>query len=87
MLYSLLIILLLNLCAEISLNVIYFIVSINFISVIRSEVIITDIISDRIKILSSTHFVTLDRLCSLVVRIPGYRSKGPGFDYLRYQIY
>jgi hypothetical protein len=28
----------------------------------------------------------LDRLCGLVVRVPGYRSRGPGFDSRRYQI-
>jgi hypothetical protein len=28
-----------------------------------------------------------DRLCSVVVRVPGYRSRGPGFDYRRYQIF
>jgi hypothetical protein len=26
-----------------------------------------------------------DRLCGLVVRVSGYRSRGPGFDSLRYQ--
>jgi hypothetical protein len=26
-------------------------------------------------------------LCGLVVRVPGYRSRGPGFDYRRYQIF
>jgi hypothetical protein len=87
MLYSLLIILLLNLRAEISRNAIHFVVSMNFISVIRSELIKMHIISDHIKILCSKQFVTLDRLCSLVVRVPGYRSNGPGFDSLRYQIY
>jgi hypothetical protein len=25
-------------------------------------------------------------LCGLVVRVPGYRSRGPGFDSRRYQI-
>jgi hypothetical protein len=29
----------------------------------------------------------LDRLCGLVVRVSAYRSKGPGFDPLRYQIF
>jgi hypothetical protein len=29
----------------------------------------------------------MDRLCGLVVRVPGYRSRGPGFDYRRYQIF
>jgi hypothetical protein len=28
-----------------------------------------------------------DLLCGLVVRVPGYRSKGPGFDSRRYQIF
>jgi hypothetical protein len=28
-----------------------------------------------------------DRLCSLVVRVPGYRSRGPRFDSRRYQIF
>jgi hypothetical protein len=28
-----------------------------------------------------------DRLCGLVVRVPGYRFRGPGFDFRRYQIF
>jgi len=28
-----------------------------------------------------------DRLCGLVVRVSGYRYRGPGFDPRRYQIY
>jgi hypothetical protein len=28
-----------------------------------------------------------DRLCGLVVRVPGYRSRGPGFDFRRCQIF
>jgi hypothetical protein len=28
-----------------------------------------------------------DRLCGLVVRVPAYRSRGPGFDSRRYQIF
>jgi hypothetical protein len=28
-----------------------------------------------------------DRLCGLVVRVPGYRSRGPGFDSRRSQIF
>jgi hypothetical protein len=31
--------------------------------------------------------IITDRLCGLVVRVPGYRSKGPGFDSPRYQIF
>jgi hypothetical protein len=27
-----------------------------------------------------------DRLCGQEVRVPGYRSRGPGFDSWRYQI-
>jgi hypothetical protein len=29
----------------------------------------------------------LDRLSGLVVRVPGYRSRGPGFDSRRYKIF
>jgi hypothetical protein len=29
----------------------------------------------------------IDRLCGLVVRVPGYRSRGPGFDSRRYLIF
>jgi hypothetical protein len=28
-----------------------------------------------------------DRLCGLVVRVPGYRYRGPGFDSRGYQIF
>jgi hypothetical protein len=28
-----------------------------------------------------------DRLCGLVVRVPGYRSRNPGLDSRRYQIF
>jgi hypothetical protein len=28
-----------------------------------------------------------DCLCGLMVRVPGYRSTGPGFDYRHYQIF
>jgi hypothetical protein len=30
---------------------------------------------------------TMDRLCGLALRVPGYRSRGPGFDFRRYQIF
>jgi hypothetical protein len=40
---------------------------------------------------SSLKFVTLsfflDLLCGLVVRVPSYRSRGPGFDSRRYHIF
>jgi hypothetical protein len=29
----------------------------------------------------------IDRLCGLVVKVPGYRSRGPGFNFRRYQIF
>jgi hypothetical protein len=30
---------------------------------------------------------TVDRLCGLVVRVSGYRSRGPAFDSRPYQIF
>jgi hypothetical protein len=33
------------------------------------------------------NLVYVDRLCGLVVRVSGYRSRGPGFDYRRYHIF
>jgi hypothetical protein len=35
----------------------------------------------------NTQFYTLDRFCGLVGRVPGYRSRGPGFDFRLYQIF
>jgi hypothetical protein len=32
-------------------------------------------------------YQNFDRLCGLVVRVPGYRSRGPGFDSRRYHIF
>jgi hypothetical protein len=35
----------------------------------------------------TSQFTYADRLCGLVVRVPGCRSRGPGFDSRRYQIF
>jgi hypothetical protein len=40
-------------------------------------------LSNRIRV----RYFKLDRLCGLVVRVPGYRSRGPGFGFLRYQTF
>jgi hypothetical protein len=32
-------------------------------------------------------FSIQDRFCGAVVRVPGYRSRGPGFDSRSYQIF
>jgi hypothetical protein len=34
-----------------------------------------------------SHIVSTDRLCGLAVRVPCYRSRGPGFDFRLYQIF
>jgi hypothetical protein len=31
--------------------------------------------------------IYLDRLCGLVVRLPGYRPRGPGFESRPYEIF
>ena len=32
-------------------------------------------------------YIYIDRLCGLVVRVSGYKYRGPGFDSRRYQIF
>jgi hypothetical protein len=32
-------------------------------------------------------FTVAYRLCGLVIRVSGYRSRGPGFDFRRYHIF
>jgi hypothetical protein len=38
-------------------------------------------------ILSGLMVILYDRLCGLVVRVPGYTPRGPGFDFQRCQIF
>jgi hypothetical protein len=38
-------------------------------------------------ILANVSLIENDRLCGLVVRVSGYRSRGPGFDSRPYQIF
>jgi hypothetical protein len=33
------------------------------------------------------YYMVSDRLCSLLIRVPGYRSRCPGFDSRHYQIF
>jgi hypothetical protein len=35
----------------------------------------------------NTKFLFKDRLCGLVVRVSGYRSRGPGFDSEKYEVW
>ena len=39
------------------------------------------------KVIYLHYGITGDRLCGLVVRVSGYRYRGPGFDPRRYQIF
>jgi len=39
------------------------------------------------KIMTYIYIYIYDRLCGLVVRVSGYRYRGPGFDSRRYQIF
>jgi len=36
---------------------------------------------------NNTNFGQIDGLCGLMVRVSGYRYRGPGFDPRRYQIF
>jgi hypothetical protein len=38
-------------------------------------------------ILSTYYKSTFSTVSGLVARVPGYRSRGPGFDFRRYQIF
>jgi hypothetical protein len=38
-------------------------------------------------ILFNMYIIYADRLCGLVVWLPGYRSRGPGFDSRLYEIF
>jgi len=44
------------------------------------------VLRTRLKIKESLTALS-DRLCGLVVRVSGYRYRGPGFDPRRYQIF
>jgi len=46
---------------------------------------VTDITNLKARITDA--FATIDRLCGLVVRVSGYRYRGPGLDPRRYQIF
>jgi len=38
-------------------------------------------------IINASLYGFMDRLCGLVVRVSGYRYRGPGFDPRRYRIF
>jgi hypothetical protein len=39
------------------------------------------------KLVSFNIRIKFDSLCDLAIRVPGYRSRDPGFDSRRYQIF
>jgi hypothetical protein len=41
----------------------------------------------RDQILITLALSSSDRFCDLVVRVPGYTSRGPGFDFWHYEIF
>jgi hypothetical protein len=41
----------------------------------------------NVKSINLSSFMFLYRPCGVTVRVPGYRSRGPRFDYRRYQIF
>jgi hypothetical protein len=51
------------------------------------KTIIHSIWKNKDKLLNYGSSSDSDRLCGLVVRVPGYRSRGPGFDSRRCQIF
>jgi hypothetical protein len=38
-------------------------------------------------IINTSMYIVVDRLCDLMVRVSGYRSRGPEFDSRRFQIF
>jgi len=43
--------------------------------------------AELVHIIWISYLYGMDRLCGLVVRVSGYRYRGPGFDPRRYQIF
>jgi hypothetical protein len=54
-------------------------------SMFRHLILLIDLLAGVMFKLPTLNY--LDHLCGLVFRVPGYRSKGPGFDFRRYQIF
>jgi hypothetical protein len=73
------------------LEVVGLLFSSNLINNGETELFLCLIVTSRLRIVcfsvDRNLFIYLDRLCDLVVRVPGYRSRGPGFDSRRYQIF
>ena len=55
--------------------------------VVQTEVIITEFNCTSQRHCKKKILYHQDRLCGLVVRVSGYRYRGPGFDPRRYQIF
>ena len=59
----------------------------NLVDALRYKPVGWSSIPDEVTRILHSFNPSMDRLCGLVVRVSGYRYRGPGFDPRRYQIF